>query len=748
MLHRRHLASFTFSSLALLVGAGLAGCSDDPAPNTSTSSSSSSGVGGMGGTGGGMGGVGGVGGAGGQGGQGGGGMGGQGGTGGIICEPVPEVCGDNVDNDCDGTIDNGCCTPGSTQSCYTGPAGTMGVGACMAGIETCNPDGLGYGPCVGEVVPGVETCGMTDIDCNGVVGDGAGCVCAPGTSMACYTGPAGTQNQGICVGGTATCAPDGLSYGPCAGQVLPQAEVCNALDDDCDGFADDGAGCVCTPNSTQACYTGPMGSAGVGLCKMGVETCAPNGSGFGPCVGEVLPTTENCATAGDDDCNGQAPACTGATTWVRTFGNNQSQVPTAVATDAQGNGVVVGRFTGAITLPAPIGTLNSMGGNDIFVIKYNPMGTVVWAKKFGDSSEQLVTSVAIDSAGDVVIAGEFLGTVNFGGTDLASNMGSRDIFVAKLAAATGNHVWSMALANQFTQEEASVAVDAADNVYVSGTFSGNLTIGANVLTPSMGGGLEVFVTKMDKTGQALWAKAITGAGTQYAYDLAVSPSGDIALAGAFQNNIDFGGGKTLTSAGDYDSFVAKLDGLGNAVFAIGGGDAMQQRANGVAIDSAGNVIVTGEFHGTIDLGGGTLSTPDMDLEEDAFVAKYSPSGFYMWGRAMGGVSAQRGKEVAVDAFNNVLVTGQFWATTDFGKGPISANGEHDIFVAKYDPAGVAAWTKKFGGNLTDIGEAIAADGSANVWLTGSYRSNNVLFGDGSFTANSGLEDVVLMKMAQ
>ena len=740
MLHRRHLASVTFSSLALLVGASLVGCGDDPPPPSTTgsgSSSSSSGTGGQGG--GGTGGMGG----GGMGGMGGGGMGGQGGQGGSVCEPVPEVCGDNIDNDCDDVIDNGCCAPGSTQACYTGPDGTMGVGACMAGIETCNPDGLGYGPCVGEVLPGVQSCGMADEDCNGVVGDGAGCACTPGQSNPCYTGPAGTENVGICKGGTATCAPDGLSYGPCMGQVLPQAETCNALDDDCDSFADDGAGCVCAPNSTQACYTGPMGTAGVGLCKMGVETCAPNGSGFGPCTGQVLPTPENCATAGDDDCNGQAPQCTGATSWVRYFGNNQSQVGVAVATDAQGNGVVVGRFTGAITLPAPIGTLNSAGGNDIFVVKYNSTGTVVWAKKYGDSAEQLVTSVAIDSAGDVLIAGEFLGTVNFGGTALTSNMNSSDIFVAKLAAATGDHVWSMALANQFTQEEASVAVDAADNVYVSGTFSGNLTIGANVLSPSVMGGLEVFVTKMDKTGLPLWAKAITGPGTQYAYDLAVSPSGEIALAGAFQNSIDFGG-TMLTSAGDYDLFVAKLDNLGNPIFAIGAGDATLQRANAVAIDGSGNVLVTGEYNGTMDLGGGMVTSGGV---EDAFVAKYSPSGFHMWSKAMGGMSAQRGKDVAVDAFGNVLVTGQFWATTDFGKGMLQSNGEHDVFVAKYNPAGTAAWTLKFGGGSTEAGESVAADSSASVWLAGSYRSPTN-FGNAMLTPNAGLEDVFLVKMAQ
>ncbi len=129
MLRRSKLASFAVCSLSSFLVANAVGCGDDPTPILTTSSSTgSSGTAGAGGVGGmAEGGAAGMGGN--TGGSGGiGGSGGSGGTGGTMCMPVTEICGDNLDNDCDGTIDNGCCVNGTTQSCYSGPPMTKGVG--------------------------------------------------------------------------------------------------------------------------------------------------------------------------------------------------------------------------------------------------------------------------------------------------------------------------------------------------------------------------------------------------------------------------------------------------------------------------------------------------------------------------------------------------------------------------------------------------------------------------------------------
>jgi protein-arginine deiminase len=231
--------------------------------------------------------------------------------------PTPELCATPVDDDCNGlTNEEGpdcACNPGDTAPCYTGPVQTYGVGACKAGTQSCNAAGTGWGACQGDVTPAPESC-LTpeDDDCDGLTNEGgAGCVCAPGSSEPCYTGPAGTQNVGICQGGTRQCNAQGTGWGGCAGEVTPTTESClTPDDDDCDGQTNEGGqGCVCVPGSSRACYTGPAGTQNVGICKGGTETCNGQGTGYGPCAGQVVPQVEDCNTPADENCDGQAPGC-------------------------------------------------------------------------------------------------------------------------------------------------------------------------------------------------------------------------------------------------------------------------------------------------------------------------------------------------------------------------------------------------------------------------------------------------------
>src|SRR5206468_3407308 len=139
--------------------------------------------------------------------------------------PSSEICGNGLDDDCNGVVDNGCgvCIPGATQSCYTGAAGTNGVGTCHGGTQTCRVDDT-CGACPGQATPAAEICANgPDDDCNGVVDNGCG-VCTPGSTGSCYAGPAGTNSVGLCRGGTHTCQTND-TWGACVGQVTPSSEM-------------------------------------------------------------------------------------------------------------------------------------------------------------------------------------------------------------------------------------------------------------------------------------------------------------------------------------------------------------------------------------------------------------------------------------------------------------------------------------------------------------------------------------------
>jgi len=202
--------------------------------------------------------------------------------------PSNEVC-DEVDNDCNGTVDDplqGCdCLDDARRPCGSD------VGECQPGEQAC-VQGRWAG-CEGGVLPEVERCDGLDNDCDGVVDNvTGGCECLDGEERACGT------DVGECSRGEQRCVAG--QWGPCEGGVLPVDEVCDGLDNDCNGVLDDRpGGCVCVDGATRAC---PDGSS-VGECEPGTERCEDGA--WGPCEGGVLPVDEVCDGL-DNNCNGQA----------------------------------------------------------------------------------------------------------------------------------------------------------------------------------------------------------------------------------------------------------------------------------------------------------------------------------------------------------------------------------------------------------------------------------------------------------
>ena len=210
------------------------------------------------------------------------------------CTPQPEVC-NGKDDDCDGAIDNALVDVGK-------PCG-LNVGECKPGTTACQPTNGQPFPnisdallCSGSVGPKPEVCNGLDDNCDGVV---------DGQSQDCYSGPAGTSGVGACLGGQQACqavaGSGNETWGPCVGELIPKTEVCNGIDDDCDGTVDNvaGAGDPCCPLGSPQ---GPAPDAcNKGICSPGALQCQ---GGSLACVGGKGAKAEVCNNE-DDDCNGQ-----------------------------------------------------------------------------------------------------------------------------------------------------------------------------------------------------------------------------------------------------------------------------------------------------------------------------------------------------------------------------------------------------------------------------------------------------------
>ncbi|MCB9642120.1 MAG: hypothetical protein H6728_03520 [Myxococcales bacterium] len=207
-------------------------------------------------------------------------------------KPTTEVCEDNIDNDCDGKTDEGCeCKTNETRKCYTGPNNTADVGTCKSGVEICkNSQWTGVCDTTTQVTPVKEVCGDNeDNDCDGKTDED--CDCKPGDKRECYTGPNNTAGVGICKKGEETCDASG-KWGACLGEVVPQTEVCDNQDNDCDGKTDE--------TLTRPCQGTCPANANDDICIAGVwkKQCVTGGTLI------EVEAQEMCDNK-DNDCDGK-----------------------------------------------------------------------------------------------------------------------------------------------------------------------------------------------------------------------------------------------------------------------------------------------------------------------------------------------------------------------------------------------------------------------------------------------------------
>lgn len=451
--------------------------------------------------------------------------------------------------------------------------------------------------------------------------------------------------------------------------------------------------------------------------------------------------------------------------WARGFGGTNDDIGRSITIDASGNVYTTGYFAGTVDFDPRVGVTNltsNSGSNDVFVQKMDAAGNFVWAKRFGGTNDERGYSITTDASGNVYTTGYFFGTVDFdpsAATTIFTSTGSTDIFVQKMDA-SGTFIWARTFGGTNADVGYAIRVDASGNIYTTGSFVGTADFdpSAGTINFTSAGGNDVFIQRMDAAGNFLWAIAFGGILADVGQSITIDASGNVYIAGLFNNTVDFdpGVGTTnLTSAGLADVFVQKIDATGSFVWAKAFGGTNADIGNSITTDASGNVYTIGYFAGTADFdpSAGTTNLTSAG-GNDIFVQKMDASGSFMWAKTFGGTAGDLGYSITTDASSNVYTTGYFTGTADFdpsaGTTNLTSTGSTEIFVQKMDVSGNFIWAVAFGGTSADAGNAITTDASGNVYTTG-YFAGTGDFDPSAGTTNltsAGNNDIFVQKLNQ
>ncbi len=422
--------------------------------------------------------------------------------------------------------------------------------------------------------------------------------------------------------------------------------------------------------------------------------------------------------------------------WVNVFKSNPvsgNQEISSMVADRFGNTYMTGTFTQSVDFdPGPVELLLSSGSTDLFIIKLNATGNLVWVKQI-ESSGIVPKSICIDNESNICITGQFKMPTDFDPgpavQSLSTSLGNYNTFILKLSSA-GNFNWVKKLENMASYDNDGVAIDSDmfGNISVAGNFKGKVDFnpgqGEFFFTGSDEG--DLYVLKLDINGNFIWAREIKRA-TPTA--ISIDEEGSICMTGLFISETDFDPGPAALNLAPIvlsDIFILKLNASGNFLWAGSAGGLSSDRGLSVTADDNKDIYVTGVFYGAGDFDPGpsvyNLSSPVPNIVA-TFILKISKHGEFIWARSIGGGIETYGKGITTDNQHNCYITGLFWGIADFDPGPpvfnLIAESSYNTYILKLNANGNFIWAKNLYGGLNQ-GLSIAADSARNIYTTGRY----------------------------
>ena len=409
--------------------------------------------------------------------------------------------------------------------------------------------------------------------------------------------------------------------------------------------------------------------------------------------------------------------------WAKHIGGYSGN---ALALDGQGNIYVAGTLDGTSDFDPNQGVMNltSVGSRDACVSKLSATGNVYWARNVGSTADDFATAIAVDGLGNVFVGGTFSGTADFdpgAGTFNRNTAGSADVFVLKLNSVV-TFQWAATMGGINSDSLNGLVVDGFGSVLMVGGFAGTADFDPSGTTFNLVADPQYrdgYVTKLDSDGNFEWAQGVGGSSLDDIQEIVLDSSGNMILAGYFGNSVDFDPGpgvSSISSRGQGDIFILKLDRDGNFVWVKSQGGNEADNVYGLQLDSQNNVYTTGSFRETADFdpGPGVHNLTASAGIDDAYVSMLDNNGNFVWAKSLHGDGSVFGKSLAVDSQRNVFAVGNFSGSADFRPGPgsfgLTATGTTDGFIVKLTQdfilstpqTGAGDWVVRLNGAFVEI----------------------------------------------
>lgn len=387
----------------------------------------------------------------------------------------------------------------------------------------------------------------------------------------------------------------------------------------------------------------------------------------------------------------------GTLAWVKSLlGASNSNYANSASSDSQGNIYITGMFSGTVDFNPNVGinNLTSTQISDAYILKLNALGDLIWIKTIDMNtglSEGI--SIVVDYNDDLIVAGNYQGTADFDPGPAIVNetsFGSDDVFILKLNN-NGNYMWHKVVGGVNVDQVSSVDVNNVNDVFIAGTFSSTADLEAGVGTTNITalGVSDIFIEKLDETGDFQWVKTFGGTGDDYVSSIKIDINGNIINTGRFAGSMDIDPGTfttTLSAIGTSDIYVQKLDYNANFLWGFSQGSTGSHIGNDVHTDILGDVYLTGSFRNTVDFnpGSGVFNMTSTGGSDNPFIQKISASGSFEWAFSFSSVG--EGKAIRIDNNKNIYIAGDYSASADFNPGagtsPLTSNGLKDSYLVK------------------------------------------------------------------